>query len=66
MALLLDFITLFIVQGHEAIEQASESETLKKFEEQKDSSSFAKTFAKELRKGAKEMSEELKKRELKD
>ncbi|XP_072019988.1 protein NCBP2AS2 homolog [Amphiura filiformis] len=56
--------------SHDAIEQASESETLKKFEQkQEDDSalgSFSKTFAKELRKGAKEMSEELKKRELKD
>ena len=64
------FGNFFVYQGHEAIEQASESETLKKFEQQSDNEtrlgSFSKTFAKELRKGAKEMSEELKKQELKD
>lgn len=56
--------------SHDAIDQASESETLKKLEEEQDTGtrlgSFTKTFSEELRKGAKEMSEELKKSEMKD
>ncbi|XP_071825911.1 protein NCBP2AS2 homolog [Apostichopus japonicus] len=58
-------------KGHEAVEKASESETIRRIAEQKDTSqnriaSFKRTFAVELQKEIKEFQEKIKKGELED
>ncbi|XP_033127360.1 uncharacterized protein LOC117125085 [Anneissia japonica] len=54
--------------GHEAIEKAAESESIRKFSETESQdenkiSTFSRTFMKEVQEGLKEMNEELKKKD---